>query len=246
MPDGGTRHAYLDLLYFWEALLTEKSVKRFITNPISLAEDEGSNEEVEQSEPDEAAMSLDPEQSQSSSLPFLQVLYDVFFSSFLHMMKSFNLSLKNTEADDTEEANLNIVTNTLRPINQKDFLIFQNFIEFWCMLLKKLENERLFDCMYILGASIIDQSIQHPLVSGFYKMLAEMLAIAKKNHIFDSCKKYCIDNELMDEREKQKVYSIKKGNLRYSFVIVVARCVRNLLGISGLREENLVQTPTVH
>ncbi|ORE12935.1 hypothetical protein BCV71DRAFT_230098, partial [Rhizopus microsporus] len=210
MPDGGTRHAYLDLLYFWETLLAKTSVKRLATNPISLTEDEDSNEQVEQSEPDEAAMSLDPEQPQSSSSPFLQVLYDVFFSSFLHMMKSFNLSLKNTETDVAEETNLNIITNTLRPINQKDFLIFQNFIEFWCMLLKKLENEKLFDCMYILGTSIIDQSIQHPLVSGFYKMLAEILAIAKKNHIFDSCRKHYIDNELMDEREeeKQDVYVI--------------------------------------
>jgi hypothetical protein len=215
MPDGGTRHAYLDLLYFWETLLAKKSVKRLVTNPMSLAEDEDSNEQVEQSEPDEAAMSLDSEQPQSSSLPFLQVLYDVFFSSFLHMMKSFNLSLKNTEADDAEETNLNIITNTLRPINQKDFLIFQNFIEFWCMLLKKLENERLLDCMYILGTSIIDQSIQHPLVSGFYKMLAEMLAIAKKNHAFDNCRKHYIDNELMDEREEEKVWSIMRGKTRH-------------------------------
>lgn len=215
MPDGGTRHAYLDLLYFWETLLAKTSVKRLATNPISLTEDEDSNEQVEQSEPDEAAMSLDPEQPQSSSSPFLQVLYDVFFSSFLHMMKSFNLSLKNTETDVAEETNLNIITNTLRPINQKDFLIFQNFIEFWCMLLKKLENEKLFDCMYILGTSIIDQSIQHPLVSGFYKMLAEILAIAKKNHIFDSCRKHYIDNELMDEREEEKVWSIKKEKTQY-------------------------------
>ncbi|KAG1469634.1 hypothetical protein G6F56_003147 [Rhizopus delemar] len=199
IPGKGIRHVYPDLLYFWETLLTKKrDYKPFLQmttlqaeNSVEEPEVDGENTEIE---------SMEEKNTPSSSI-LLQILYDTFMSSAIQAINTFNLALKNSEEGALEEASLNIVTNTLRPVNQKDFMLFQNFVEFWCILVKKLQNERLSDWIYILGTSLIDQSVKHSLVSGFYKMIAEILVIGEKRHIFDYCQNYHSDQELRFERE---------------------------------------------
>lgn len=212
IPGKGIRHVYPDLLYFWETLLTKKrDYKPFLQmttlqaeNSVEEPEVDGENTEIE---------SMEEKNTPSSSI-LLQILYDTFMSSAIQAINTFNLALKNSEEGALEEASLNIVTNTLRPVNQKDFMLFQNFVEFWCILVKKLQNERLSDWIYILGTSLIDQSVKHSLVSGFYKMIAEILVIGEKRHIFDYCQNYHSDQELRFERETRvKVRKKKKEML---------------------------------
>lgn len=170
---------------------------------------------------DNLSMDNSSEINHTPSSTLLQILYDTFMSSVIQMVGMFNLKLKNSdgeEGSEEDETSLKIVTSTLYPVNQKDFVLFQNFVEFWCMLMKKLENERLSDWTYILGTLLIDQSVRHPLVSGFYKMISEILISAEKRHMFDVCKNYYAEQNLMLESGKQiKVNQKRKLIVRLSF-----------------------------
>ncbi|KAG0763147.1 hypothetical protein G6F62_000892 [Rhizopus arrhizus] len=204
----GIRHAYSDLLYFWETLLTKRQdYKPFLSMASSQPEDNTEDQtEYNLGNEDNLSMDNSSEINHIPSSTLLQILYDTFMSSVIQMVGMFNLKLKNSdgeEGSDEDETSLKIVTSTLYPVNQKDFVLFQNFVEFWCMLMKKLENERLSDWTYILGTLLIDQSVRHPLVSGFYKMISEILISAEKRHMFDVCKNYYAEQNLMLESGKQ-------------------------------------------
>jgi hypothetical protein len=98
------------------------------------------------------------------------------------------------------------MSGSLQPVNPKDFILFQNLVEFWCLLLKDMENSRLTEWFYITGSSLVDQSLQKPLVSGFYRMIAQLMVIIEKQKYFRGFKDILhTSRPTQDQIEKPKV-----------------------------------------
>lgn len=147
-------------------------------------------------------------------------LYDSFLLAVLKLIKTFNLKLKNV-AEDEESDRQNVfssVSNTLQPVNQKDFILFQNLVDFWCLVLTELDNRRLSGWVYVIGTTVIDQSVMNPLVSGFYKMVSQIMIVCEEIQFFDGCKQYHFQiNHQRNEGELAKVstFYIKKITSTY-------------------------------
>ncbi|KAI9251049.1 hypothetical protein BY458DRAFT_444504 [Sporodiniella umbellata] len=199
IPGKGLRHVYQDLLYFWEVML-KRAFKQQLEPPILsyMNSTEDSDEEGD------FVKDIVIEETMENTTALSRILYDTFMTSIIRAIDIFNLKLTDSEEGVSEDTNSKILTNTLQPVNPKDFLLFQNFVEFWCLLVKKLGNERLPDWIYILGTSLVDQSIKNPLVSGFYKMLAQILEVAKQRSFFEKCKKHHVDRDILFEGDGVK------------------------------------------
>uniref|UniRef100_A0A8B9LWJ5 DNA-dependent protein kinase catalytic subunit n=1 Tax=Astyanax mexicanus TaxID=7994 RepID=A0A8B9LWJ5_ASTMX len=75
-------------------------------------------------------------------------------------------------------------TTNLMPNKPKDFTAFINLVDFCSKLLPSKNPEYFAQWMYPLCHELILQSIRFPLVSGFYKLLALCMNIAKKIKYF--------------------------------------------------------------
>ncbi|KAI8145657.1 hypothetical protein BJV82DRAFT_554475 [Fennellomyces sp. T-0311] len=129
------------------------------------------------------------------------ILFDEFLTALLRLVKTFNLDLQKVENENDESMAVNEVTATpsmLRAVNEKHFVMFHNTVDFWCLLLPKLNSNRLKSWMYLSASALIDLSIRRPLVSGFYKMLSAILSIAAKHNLFKGHK------ELFTEQQQRK------------------------------------------
>jgi hypothetical protein len=184
-PEGDDRPAYTELLYFWKVILSTslKEQTHIKTEderePVDTADIEA--EDIYQQY--QEAHTVDPEN-------LSEALYDSFVTTFMKLIKALNLKVKSIGDKAEEEDHSNIVSKLLRPVNQKDFILFQNLVDFWCSILKEIDNTRLTHWVYILGSTTIDHSITNPLVSGFYRILAEVLIICEKNQFFYGCKTF--------------------------------------------------------
>lgn len=210
--DAEERPAYNDLLYFWKAILNKPYDSQFTVK----AEDKNNSDNNENNDEDEEIeenfinLYRDPLVTEPANLS--DTLYDTFLLAVLKLTKTFNLKLKNVaeeiETEEVEEASkLNTVTNTLRPVNQKDFILFQNLVDFWCLILKDLDNKRISEWVYIVGTAIIDQSVLNPLVSGFYRMMSEIMTACEKRQFFKDCKEYYSRSKSESKHGKLKVVS---------------------------------------
>ncbi|CAO3576402.1 unnamed protein product [Absidia cylindrospora] len=169
---------YKELIYFWSSILTNQ----YFPNTTTHNDDDGDN-------------------GDKKTQQIQAVLYDELLSSVLRMVKALDLNVKAIDDDDDNEHDDTTLTpvgadknqeigyfSNLAPVNQKDFILYQNLVGFWCTLLPRLDNQRLPEWIGIAGTALIEASLQNPLVSGFYRMLATTLAITKKMRLFDGCK----------------------------------------------------------
>lgn len=89
----------------------------------------------------------------------------------------------------------------LQPKQSHDFVIFINVVDFYVEMLKNLDKaelrEYILTCMY----HIMKFSIKHPLISGFYKLLAAWLHIANALNYFSS-------NRITTRNDIKKTYEI--------------------------------------
>lgn len=194
-PYSDDRPAYNDLLYFWKVILNnpfENNIHiKVETQPTADIETE-ENEDEEENENNLRLIYTDTDVPEPLNLT--DTLYDTFLLQVLKLTKNFNLKLLNVsediEVNEENEGAVSMVSTTLRPVNQTDFILFQNLVDFWCLILKELDNRRLEDWVYIVGTSIIDQSVANPLVSGYYRMMAEVMIVCEKRQFFLGCKSY--------------------------------------------------------
>ncbi|KAI8384548.1 uncharacterized protein BYT42DRAFT_493256, partial [Radiomyces spectabilis] len=166
-------HAYTDLLYFWEAILKSG------TKPAADNEDTGKYEKLN------------------------TILYDEFCYALQRLIKTFNLEL--VKAADQEESDeraenspfdfINAVSNALQPANAKDFILFQNLVDFWCALLPKLPEQQLHNWVHVVGGPLTELSLRHSLVSGFYRMNAVILRLANDAGYFRGCRKLYLQQQ---------------------------------------------------
>lgn len=188
------RPAYTELLYFWKVLLNVS----YLEKP-EIKEETPSQQKDEDDIEAEDLYNLYTDMPSVASVNLPDALYDSFIVTFKYLISTFNLNLKKITETSNEEAseateNFNVVSKSLQPINQKDFILFQNLVEFWCALLKEVDNARLTHWIYILSSTMIDHSVMNPLVSGFYRIIAEVLAICEKNQFFKGCNAFVEKN----------------------------------------------------
>jgi hypothetical protein len=205
------RPAYNDMLYFWKILLNNLNENTKSIKTESLKVEDTQNQEDDENEVIESNLYLlynNAEVAVPANLA--DTLYDSFLLAVLKLTNGFNLKLKNiseeVDADEEGEKILNTLSTTLQPVNQKDFLLYQNLVDFWCLILKELDNKRLEDWVYIVGTAIIDQSVLNPLVSGFYRMMSEIMIVCEKRHFFLGCKAY--DSQSKQEKEQGKYEAV--------------------------------------
>lgn len=178
---------YTKLLYFWKVILDKQRFSsEFGIRKENSAEDEDNLYPDKEDRPT-ASMKKD----------LMAMLYDVFIVNMMKIVKQLNLKVVNIIDGDEEtavqeeyNANVNIISGSLRPINRKDFILFQNLVDFWSAILKDINNKRLVHWVYILGTTLIELSILHPMVSGFYRMVSEVMVICEKEQLFAGCETY--------------------------------------------------------
>uniref|UniRef100_A0A8B9RNH4 DNA-dependent protein kinase catalytic subunit n=1 Tax=Astyanax mexicanus TaxID=7994 RepID=A0A8B9RNH4_ASTMX len=119
--------------------------------------------------------------STSYSLKALnKLLYDALVQSIMKIVEKLDLSVQKVNADDEVEFCINQST-----LNRNLFLmLFINLCLIYSKLLPSKNPEYFAQWMYPLCHELILQSIRFPLVSGFYKLLALCMNIAKKIKYF--------------------------------------------------------------
>uniref|UniRef100_A0A8B9LUH8 DNA-dependent protein kinase catalytic subunit n=1 Tax=Astyanax mexicanus TaxID=7994 RepID=A0A8B9LUH8_ASTMX len=124
--------------------------------------------------------------STSYSLKALnKLLYDALVQSIMKIVEKLDLSVQKGQSDPS--AGLipsSDPTTNLMPNKPKDFTAFINLVDFCSKLLPSKNPEYFAQWMYPLCHELILQSIRFPLVSGFYKLLALCMNIAKKIKYF--------------------------------------------------------------
>lgn len=160
----------MDFIYFWESVLCDKYDKN-----------------MKKKDDDQAAEIQKQRQ---------RIYFDEFLSSFLKIIDAFDLEYKDVtdkeqrggESADQRETYIATSFGDLKATNTKDFMLFHNMVQFWCILLPRLPSQRLKDWFHISASAIISHSIKRQLVSGFYKMLATMLSVADQHGFFQGYK----------------------------------------------------------
>ena len=157
------RPAYNDLLYFWKVIL-DHPVDNHVhikvepsQKSISSMKAESVDEEEEEEEEQDEVYYYYRDEAVPEPANLADTLYDSFLLAIMKLTKSFNLKLINVaeeiEVDQENDKPFNTITTTLKPANQKDFILFQNLVDFWCLVLKEIGNRRLADWVYIVGTS---------------------------------------------------------------------------------------------
>lgn len=167
-PLGADDHrAFMDYIYLWDTLLQQSKSSSSSDQDRETIHDEKNNQLFE------AAM------------------FDEFLSAVLQLVKAFNLDVTRTgdQEDTSDQTATNAdfvasVTDTLRPVNEKDFVLFQNLVDFWSTLLPRLDNNRFREWIRSASSALINLSLQKPLISGFYTMLSAILSVADKTGVF--------------------------------------------------------------
>jgi DNA-dependent protein kinase catalytic subunit len=206
------RPAYTELLYFWKVILgtsnnEQKPAKKEEEKDLVDTEDIEAEDIYQQYQ---EAHTVDPES-------LAEALYDSFLTNFMKLIKALNLKVKSIGEKTEEEEHLNTLSKLLQPVNQKDFVLFQNLVEFWCSVLKEIDNTRLAHWVYILSSTMIDLSIINPLVSGFYRILAEILIICETNRFFLGCKTFHSQSNQGSEANISQVSTISPFLIIYLY-----------------------------
>ncbi|KAI9491166.1 hypothetical protein BDB00DRAFT_874560 [Zychaea mexicana] len=211
------QESYIEFIYFWKTLLNakletdrprkrQKHQKRRQEEAERTVESDSETDIESDNEmdvdDDDNSNNGDGQENEDLPMDLQAILFDEFLTAFLRLVKTFNLDLTRKEdgidtaaissEDSTSATNAAIegiaTPNMLQAVNEQHFVIFQNAVEFWCMLLPKLHTHRLRDWTYLAASALIDLSLRRPLVSGFYKMLAAMLSVAHRRKLFEGYK----------------------------------------------------------
>ncbi|GES81504.1 DNA-dependent protein kinase catalytic subunit [Rhizophagus clarus] len=196
MTDVVAEHTYQEMFFFWENIFKDSTLSWII---------------------DQSGFSIDENQLRTIQLEFFSILYDEFMSSVFQMLRALNLTV--TEARDSQletsamknndheiDANLIAIAGsgdleTLQPIVSKDFVLFQNLVDFWQLFLPQIKSDLFSRWVYITGDALITFSTQYPYVSGFYKMLGSCLTVCESIKFFDGIKR--VDNENITMHDSQ-------------------------------------------
>ncbi|CAG8511510.1 8195_t:CDS:10 [Diversispora eburnea] len=150
-------------------------------------------------------MSEDIENNSDAVKEFFTILYDEFFLAIFRIIRALNFKVIDitTNTENTQEiidSNLIAIAGSsdlsnLQPVVSKDFIIFQNLVDFWQLFLPGIRKELFSRWVYLAGDNLISLSTQYPYVSGFYKMVGSCLKICESIQYFTGVKNLDIEME---------------------------------------------------
>lgn len=226
---------YMDFIYFWESILCDKY--------------------------DRNMKKQDDEQAASIRKQRQWIYFDEFLSSFLKIINAFDLEYKDVSEKDqqkesTDQHTTYITTRfgDLKANNIKDFNLFHNMVQFWCILLPRLPSQRLKDWFHIASRAIISHSIKRQLVSGFYRMLAAMLSVADQHGFFQSYKELYAKKQQEEQPDDTQGSStetkvcISSSNMMYLLnenLVIIDRSLFCLSYHSGFLERSMATTTAI-
>lgn len=184
LPNEDPGPVYKKLLYFWKVILDKT---QYTTWGVKTENFDGDDDNLYPDKEDKPTAHMKKE--------LQNMLYDVFIANMLKIIQQLNLHVVPKKEETAAEENKEVedqdtsISNML-PVNRKDFILFQNLVDFWSAIVKDINNKRLMHWVYILGAALIELSTLHPNVSGFYRMLSEVLVICEKEQLFAGCEAY--------------------------------------------------------
>ncbi|CAG8447868.1 11173_t:CDS:10, partial [Dentiscutata heterogama] len=185
-------HTYQEMFNFWEHIFKDSTLTWVIRQSGLSSEEPQNNDTIKE---------------------FFSILYDEFLSAVFRMIRSLNFDVIDVASDDTtnitESGSDQIEKNTdsnliaiagsgdldnLKPVVSKDFVLFQNLVDFWKLFLSRIRRELFSRWVYLSGDTLITFSTQYPYVSGFYKMLGSCMKVCEIIKFFDGIKKINDEN----------------------------------------------------
>src|SRR5947208_10248163 len=152
---------------------------------------------------DKKTLTIDDNENRSRIKKLFSVLYDEFMQAFLKIIKTLNFTIIDQSESETEtdsinsdvDANLIAIAgcndlSSMRPVFTKDFIIFQNLVDFWKIFLPKISNKMFEKWVYTIGKTLILLSTRYPYISGFYKILGTCLTVCESIKFFDGLQNY--------------------------------------------------------
>ncbi|KAL9555838.1 hypothetical protein MBANPS3_002175 [Mucor bainieri] len=210
MPNEEPGPVYKKLLYFWKVILDKT---QYTTWGVKTENFDGDDDNLYPDKEDKPTAHMKKE--------LQNMLYDVFITNMMKIIQQLNLNVavakkkkkavavaaeqtsRDNDDDDEDDMEANIIAN-MHAVNHKDFILFQNLVDFWCTIVKDINNKRLVHWVYIFGAALIELSVLHPLVSGFYRMLSEVLVICEKEQLFAGCEVYFTTTSAQQQQQQQQ------------------------------------------
>ncbi|CAG8447301.1 28743_t:CDS:10, partial [Dentiscutata erythropus] len=186
-------HTYQEMFNFWEHIFKDSTLTWVIRQSGHSSEEPQNNNTIKE---------------------FFSILYDEFLSAVFRMIRTLNFDVIDVASDDTtthitETGSDQIEKNTdsnliaiagsgdldnLKPVVSKDFVLFQNLVDFWKLFLSRIRHELFSRWVYLSGDTLITFSTQYPYVSGFYKMLGSCMKVCEIIKFFDGIKKINDEN----------------------------------------------------
>ncbi|KAI9262204.1 hypothetical protein BDA99DRAFT_438520 [Phascolomyces articulosus] len=184
--------SYMEFLYFWDVFLNTSAYRSYNNRGRFRQKLGGCNDskaiDTDSDATDDELDDVKDNEKGGINMDLQSILFDEFLTTLFRLIKTFNLELKKRDDESTDNIEGIATPSMLQAVNEDHFSIFQNLVEFWCMLLPKLNTHRLEHWTYLTASSLIEISLRRPLISGFYKMLSAILNIAHKRKLFDGYK----------------------------------------------------------
>ncbi|CAN8029859.1 unnamed protein product [Ixodes persulcatus] len=117
----------------------------------------------------------------------VQDVYDGLLSSALSVVSKLNLSVRQQASSDDEDARVDVSDPTCGIEAQcpKDFNIFINLVDFFRDTFTKKHLELFAKWAFVVLKQMVEYSARHPLVSGFYKVVATSIGICERSSYFE-------------------------------------------------------------
>nr|CAG8448912.1 4810_t:CDS:10 [Entrophospora candida] len=188
-------HTYKEMINFWERIFKESIFLNVV---------------------DKKSLTIDEEENKIIIKEFFSVLYDEFMQAFLKMTKKLNFTVIDQSESDVDTTNSNVDVNliaiagyndlsSLKPVFSKDFIIFQNLVDFWQIFLPRVRCQLYSRWVYTVGNTLILLSTCYPYISGFYKMLGSCLTVCESIGFFDGLQNHKSKNN--EESHKKQIDS---------------------------------------
>ncbi|KAL8588519.1 hypothetical protein ACOMHN_043868 [Nucella lapillus] len=220
------RITYKDFLELWSGLLESAKVKDLVREGIGLDERH----------------------------QFTHALYDELMAAVLRVIGKldFTAIAKDAETEEAEAGGSTEENLSADPVSgieanrPMDFQIFINLVDF-CRDLLVTKQFQLFEkWVFTFTHTIIVQSTQFPLVSGFYKLLAVAMKIANKLGYFQGCGvESANESEAMEVEEEEGERGESRTQKSSTFLLITKFSKEVLVRMKQYRDDLLASCLTL-
>ena len=138
------------------------------------------------------------------------IVYNELIQAIIQLIQKLDLGYTTEQNNDA-----------VKPKNPKDFDIFLHLVDFVKSLLLSTHQQFFVKWVYLFSKELVVKSSEHPLVSGFYKLLTVALRICEKQAYFDKILGNQIslsveESEDMQTEEKEQLDEMNSSYVLFS------------------------------